>query len=271
MNARVRAARTLAAFVGALGLAAAAACAEAGLDPSTPLSLVFDTLPAPAVVLGDSLRDSLGRAAKLAARAYNAKEQLISNAPVQFLTLDPAFAHVTPEGYLIGDSITTSTGGARVLASVTGLQTPTQLVRVTFEPTSAERARSDTTDSLLYLPLPTQIFTSDELAVRVRGKHPKTGADTLVHSWVVRYQIVDPAIPEGDTTVYLAKLSGRRASADTTDATGVARLQLALRFAAVGTLVQPNSVVTVRATVSYRGADVPGSPIDFHVHVAQHP
>jgi hypothetical protein len=270
VSAGAAGARRVAAFAGALALAAAAACAEAGTDPSTALSLVFDTLPAPAVVKGDTLRDSLGRAVKLSARAYNAKDQLIVDAPVQFLVLDPAFARVTGDGYLIGDSITTT--GARVLASVTGLQTPPQLVRVTFVPTSAERARSDTTGSLLYLPLPTELFTSDSLAVRVRGTNPTTGADTLVHYWVVRYQIVDPVIPEGDTTVYLAEEgSQRRARADTTDTRGLASVRLALRFSAVGTLVQENGTVTVEARASYRGQDVAGSPIRFVVHVARRP
>jgi hypothetical protein len=144
------------------------------------------------------------------------------------------------------------------------------LARVTFPPTSAERVRSDPTDSLLYLPLPSAVYHSDTLAVRVRGTDPATGADTVAHSWVVRYRIVDPAVPEGDTTLFLSPPgASQRVTADTTDTRGIAAVQVALRFAAVGVLVPANGTVTVEAHASYRGQELAGSPVTFRVHVAQ--
>ncbi|HEY5491467.1 MAG TPA: hypothetical protein VIK25_09800, partial [Gemmatimonadaceae bacterium] len=54
-------------------------CTNVGTAPNAIVSLAFDTLPYPSVVAGDTLRDSLGRAAPLHALAYNADGNLIAN------------------------------------------------------------------------------------------------------------------------------------------------------------------------------------------------
>ena len=51
--------------------AAAAGCSEVNTAADHVAALQFDSLPSPAVVSGDSLRDSVGRAAPLRAIAIN--------------------------------------------------------------------------------------------------------------------------------------------------------------------------------------------------------
>ena len=93
------------AFV-AIATAAAGACSEIGTDPSAAVSIRFDTLPAAAIVQGDSLRDSLGFPAPVTATAFNAAGDTIRGASFTFLARDTTNAlTVDPGGAMTEDII----------------------------------------------------------------------------------------------------------------------------------------------------------------------
>ena len=71
--ARVPARRIVAPLAVVLA-AVAGSCTEIGTNPATVTALEFDSLPYPAVVTGDTLRDSLGNAAPLSATAFNVND-----------------------------------------------------------------------------------------------------------------------------------------------------------------------------------------------------
>jgi len=102
------------------GVDAATACTKIPTDANSVLSLALDSLPAPAVVLGDTLRDSTGRAAPLHATVYNFQGSVISNAPLTFEALDRGVTVDKVTGFAIGDSLRQTP--ARILISVGSLQ-----------------------------------------------------------------------------------------------------------------------------------------------------
>ena len=64
------------------------ACTDISSDPHTVLSLQFDSLPAPGVAVGDTLRDTLGVVARPVVHAFNYQGDEIIPAPVFFLSPD---------------------------------------------------------------------------------------------------------------------------------------------------------------------------------------
>lgn len=72
----------------AAGIVAATSCTDVPTEPDAVLSLSFDSLPSPSVVLGDTLRDSTGTARRLFATVFNFQGEVIPNAPVVFSSPD---------------------------------------------------------------------------------------------------------------------------------------------------------------------------------------
>ena len=67
----------------ALALLGSAACSDLTSTPGGPQSLSIDSLPFPAVVVGDTLRDTLGVAAPVTAKVYDGANRVIAGAPVR--------------------------------------------------------------------------------------------------------------------------------------------------------------------------------------------
>jgi hypothetical protein len=99
---------------------AAASCALACTDIPTGdndvLAISVDTAAAPAIVLGDSLRDSTGKAVPLTASVYNFKGNLVSSAPVRFHAIDRGITVDSTTGFVTGDSVRDTP--ARIVVSV---------------------------------------------------------------------------------------------------------------------------------------------------------
>ena len=66
----------------------AVSCAEFGTGVGDISYVEFDGIPYPALIAGDTLRDSLGTARPLRARAYDANGNPIVDAPFTFIVLD---------------------------------------------------------------------------------------------------------------------------------------------------------------------------------------
>lgn len=243
-----------------LAAALAGSCTEVSTSPTKAVALQFDTLPFPAVVSGDTLRDSLGRAAPLRALAFNSQQQVIVGAAISYVAIDSGIT-ITPDGYVTAQR---RSGTARIIASVGGLQAkdsieiarrPDILVGTgKLSDTLHLSLRPDSAASNVSWPLAVKLVTLDS-------------ADGILgtRGWLVSYQAVyrGVALDPGDTTVAsLRGDNGKISGIDTTDATFTASRVLRVRPA---TLPRAESLI-VKATVRYLGLPVRGSPVTFVIH-----
>ncbi len=258
MTPRARAARALAAW--ALTVTAGiAGCTEINTSPAHVASLQFDALPSPAVVAGDTLRDSLGLAASLGALAFDGTGTPIAGAPIQYIALDTGVT-IGAGGILTAQI---RSGSVRLMASAGGVQTrPITLLIVRRPDTVAFAAASrDTVDYVL--PDNPAVNSSIELAARV-VTYDTAGGITATQGWRVSFQAIfrGAAVAPGDTSVVFLTSNGTQPSQlDTTGADGTASRRLRVR--PIGITAAALDSVTVLATVRYRGAQVRGSPLRF--------
>ena len=264
----------LAALAGAV---VAAACSELGTDPSGVVAIEFAAPLQPAVVIGDSLRDTTGAVVPLRAIVYDADGDTIADAPVRFFVLtsrDSAALEVDSlTGVVTGDSVVSGT--IRVMASVNALQQFVNL-QVTRRPDTVDYAENRSADTIEYGFTDTTALSAHPLRVQVvHGPLPATDSDTsAVLGWIVSWQILYNGEP--DTTFAALVSSGTtRSYIDLTDASTAVPGGVAERTVLAKQLHLPNGTdrdsVTVRATVKYRGQQVPGSPIDFKVIIRPRP
>jgi uncharacterized membrane protein len=241
--------------------AVAGSCTEIGTSPTTITALEFESLPFPAVVTGDTLRDSLGRAAPLHAIAFNAAGQIVPNPSITYLALD--------SGLTIGQTgIVTAqrrNGAVRVIASAPGLQSVPETLIVARRPDSV--IATQRVDTLLY-------STPDSVGVNVVPALPlqvatrdTVGGITGTQGWLVSYQVFfhGKALAITDTTIAsLWNTAGLPALLDTTQLGGTVSPRLRVRSTLLPTLTES---LTVVATVRYRGAPVPGSPVTYLIQL----
>jgi len=244
------------AVVAMAGLIAVTAlsCTDIPTSDNAVLSVALDSLPAPAVVLGDTLRDSTGRAVPIHATAYNFKGVVVANAPERFHALDAGILVDSITGFATADSLRLTP--ARILVTIGALQA-IQSLDVTLRPdtVSAVNAR----DSLLYSLLDTTKNVSPALAVRVL--HSLTSTDSAVKSYLVSFAVISPA----DTLLAsLVNDGGKPSRVDTTDTSGTASRRIRLEPVRLTSLTDS---IVVQATVKYRGAQVRGSPVKIVLKV----
>ena len=233
---------------GIFSIIAWSACTDIPTSDNAVLAIEIDTLPAPAVVLNDTLRDSTGKASPITARVFNFKGNVITTADVRFHALDRGVKVDSVTGFIIGDSVRTT--GARIVVSVGSLQA-VQSVLVTLRPDTVFGVNSR--DSLAYSLLDSTKNTSSALSVRVL--HSLTSTDSAVNAFVVSFAIVSP------TDTLLARLvndAGAASRRDTTDETGTASRKIRLNPLRLTALTDS---IIVNAAVKYRGAQVRGSPV----------
>lgn len=233
--------------VAALGAALVAACVNISDNADSVLSLEFDSLPFPSVVVGDSLRDTTGAIASLDVRAFNYRGEEILSPPVRFHAPDPGITIDSITGVIRGDSLRSTR--VRVIASVGTLQAQ-QLLDITIRPDAVSAL--DGRDTLEYSLLDSTVNVSRELTVKVI--HGTPPADSAVRSYVVSFAVVSGGDPLLAEVVNGAKVS----TVDTTDASGVAGRTVRIRPLYLAT---PVDSVIVNATVNYRGAPISGSPV----------
>jgi hypothetical protein len=252
----------------ALGTAAVVAI-SCGEVPTLPDGVAYITpvlLPLPAVAAGDTLRDSLGRAAPLRVRAFGRDSQEILGLPTTFVTTSlPADVTIDANGFLVArDTVRSVQLVGRVGDQ---LQTTAVTLLIVPEPSAIGRPAADEAgDTVLTLP------AVDTLRVTVTGVY--RGTVTPVNGIVVRYRIdsLRPAgLPSGRAVLTNASGSVNRpdstVAVDTTDASGNASRTL---IVLAGTGVE--TVFVSAAAQRLRGAaPLDGSPLRFVVRVRQAP
>ena len=221
-----------------------AACVDIPTGANDVLSVEFDPLPSPSVIVGDSLRDSLGVARPITFRAFNFSGDEIANPVGTFSTQDRGIRVDATKGFVIGDSVRST---ARIFAEISGLRSSVTLA-VSYRPDAV--VGSNDRDSLSYSLTDTANISN---GIGVKVLHG-AGTDSAVTSYLVSFRILSPP----DTA--FAKLvndAGARSSVDTTDGAGVARRRIKLDVTRITSLTDS---VIVQATVKYRGVNVRGSP-----------
>jgi hypothetical protein len=263
-----RARRTAAAVLA--GALLAGACTEVGSDPSAAVAIELDPTTLPSIVIGDSLRDSTGRAVPLAARALNSQNSVIPDAPIRFLAIDTGVVAVDS---VTGFVVARRTGQAQVIASVGGLQSDRIFVRVTLRPDTVfgadsvrQTMRVSLTGQTASRSAPLRVFVGHDTVIN--------GRDTAVAvpNYLVRFRIVEPtgdlvSLTDTSRVLLTNRDTGRPLTGDTTDVDGTTR-RIAVRITtAVRTI--PDSVV-VEANVSRPDATpVPGSPVLFTIRIVR--
>jgi hypothetical protein len=249
MTGRRSASVRLLVFLGAIGFAAFA-CSDVSGGSTSVLSLQFDSLPFPAVVVGDTLRDTTGAVVRPVVHAFNFKGAEIIPAPVYYLSPDSGVTVDSATGIVVGDSLRSTP--ARIVATVGTLQA-IQKVSLTLSPDLAQAVNGR--DTLKYSLFDSTLNLSHSLTVKLT--HGIAPNDSAVNSWLVSFAIVSQHDPQ---LGQLVTASGKPSLVATTDASGVAGIAIRLHPVFLGTTTALDSIV-VNATAKYRGAQVNGSPV----------
>lgn len=158
----------------------AGACTDISGSSDAVLSLQFDTLPNPSVVVGDTLRDTTGAIARPVVHAFNYKGLEIAVVPVYFQSPDSGVTVDSATGIIVGDSLRSSP--ARIIATVGRLQA-VQKINVTLRPDTV--IASHGLDTLKYSLLDsTKNVSTNALSVKLsHGFSPNDSAVPNLVSW----------------------------------------------------------------------------------------
>ncbi len=243
--------------VAALLLAAVvAACTEVSTDPQVPLSLQFDSFPALAVVVGDTMRGADLLPARIAAKAFNGAGDSVDDQQIRLLGIDTSSVRAFRliDGLRIVGSVITPT--VRVVAQAGSLQSQTQTFAVVRAPTGLNRFPADSLDSLVYNAVDTaRRFKDVRIAV--------FAADTLLTGLRIRFRIVSFATSILDSVRMIDSVTRRpTASALMTGQGAAVRLRAFPKAGATG-----SGTVAIEASFKAFGLDVPGSPRLFNIRL----
>jgi hypothetical protein len=231
------------------GIAAVVACATACREVPAPEGGVHSIsrllLPAPGLVVDDTLRDSLGIAAPLDVIAYGLDNEPLEPQPEHSFVVLDAGARLEGGHFLVGEEAGTT---VRVVGTVGSLQTQPMSVKVTLAPDTIVPA--DSIEHHLFYTIPPDTTAQTTLNVNVRNR----AADAGVEAVIVHYS-VDKAPPSINETPTVVLLNGSVTSLrDTTEANGRASRVARLRLNAIA---EPGlDTVIVSATTAYRGASL---------------
>ncbi len=242
--------------------AIAGSCTEIGTSPTTVTALEFDSLPYPAIITGDTLRDSLGHAGHLHAIAFNAAGNVLPNASFTFLALDSGVTIDPLTGVVTAQA---RSGLVRLIASSGTLQSEPETLVVARRPDSVF-ATSALLDTLNYAVPDNASNESPPLTLTVATRDT-VGGILGTQGWLVSYQVLyhGQALAITDTTIAsLWTAASQPTLLDTTAAGGLASRQLRVR----STLIAPrDDSISVVATVQYHGRPVLGSPVTYVIQL----
>ena len=258
----------------AIIVCAGGACTDIGSDPDQPVAIAFDTLPAAAIVYGDTPRDIEGVAAPLTAHAYNVNGDEIANPPIEFFVSDTLAIGIDSATRIAVATSDTSKKSVIVRAQALGIPgAQSRTLELVHPPDSLARAVGvprTRIDTARFAPTDT-VVVSPALVVRVLHHPVPANRDSVVpiRAWRVRFSVVHPAgSTQALSDTLLVGDGNRRSTIDTTATDGSASRILRLRRRPGGAF--PDSLV-VDATASYRNGPLAGSPVRFIVLVRPQP
>ncbi len=263
----------------AIGLAGATAtvvaCSDVTVGPTVVFSLFVDTIPAPSVVAGDTLRDTLGNVLRITAQAYNINGAVLPNARIRFYSLDTTQLRFDTLGHPIG--VPTGDGTPEFVVDAAGLQSLPQTLPVVLPPTLAAHADSDSATTIVLSLASPASNISVPLVVALKHSPDSAGADSVTRSYWMSYHIVYPALALGATgapsdtalPIYVTDPNVNPAPLDTTDVNGHGTRYVFFNAAKLAALNDPADSVVVQATSFYHGLPVPGCPVRFVLHYSE--
>lgn len=248
--------RKLVFIVTAVAGALFSACTDVTGAKNEILSIEFDSLASPSVVVGDSLRDTTGVIALPRVAAFNFSGESVPAAVVRYHSADRGVTVDSITGLIRGDSVRATP--VRIIAAVGDIQAEQRLA-VTLRPDSMRA--SNAVDSIRYSLIDTTLNLSPAVTISLR--HGAAGADSAVASYLVSFAIVYPAnSPLAD----LVDDTGRKSRVDTTDANGLAGRRIRLHATLLSSPTLNDSIV-INATAKYRGAVVNGGPVRLVIRI----
>lgn len=238
-----------------LTAAALAGCTDVSTDPRVPLSLQFDSLPALAVVVGDTMRGADLLPAAIPVRAFDGNGGSVSDSQVRLIGIDSASVKafkVISGLRLVG---TTEIASVRIVAQAGSLQSQTQTFAVVPPPTGMVTSNT-AADSIVYdRPDTAQRFRDVSVNV-IRQVVPESTLVSL-NGLRVRMRVVRFSTAILDSVRLVGTGSGRPAtSAIITGGAATLRLKAYTKAGATGT-----GTVTLEASHRARGIEIPGSPL----------
>lgn len=188
------------AIAGAAG-ATALACTDVSTDPNTVVAVRFDGSAYPSIVVGDSLRDSLGARQPIFATGLNYKGEAIAGAEFVFSSPDTNL-RVVNNGMVFARSRKTDGSPARVFATTGSLQSQPDSLLIVPRADSIKAAQ-DVDTALVILVTGNASTRVDRLvAFSVFGDTlagaPKAGVPGWLVSFQLRYHGV--LLPPTDTS-----------------------------------------------------------------------
>ena len=242
-----------------VGIAAIASVISCGDVPTLDEGIAYISpiiLPAPAVAVGDSLRDSLGVATPLRIEAFGRNDEQLADPVATFLpTLVPSPITISEAGFVTASDTVSTVQTVQLVGRVGNkLQTTTASLLVVSQPDSLARTSSELVEATLP--------ANDTLRVTVTGVN-RGGARVAVPGIVVRYRIAHLYGSGADTRAILTmdgstvSRPDSTAAVDTTDASGIASRTLVVTGKNVDSVE-----VYVRAR-SLRGAPLKGDSLRF--------
>ena len=249
----------LAALLGAAGLVA---CTGISTDPQVPVSLQFDSLPALAVVLGDTMRGATLEPTRVPVFAYSGSGAVVTGVELRVIGIDTAsvgaFSLLTGE-FIAGRKLAET---VRVVAQAGALQSQTQTFAVVDAPTVVVRdsAARDSLVSLVSIPIATGSVYSDTGTARVKVL---TGT-TPVNGLRVRFRVVNFPTALLDSVRIEGSDGKVTTSALMTGGTAGVRVRVFGKARVPGT-----GTVTIEASIKALGRQVPGSPLSLPIRLFQ--
>ncbi|MBM3898947.1 MAG: hypothetical protein FJ362_02150 [Gemmatimonadetes bacterium] len=225
-------------------------------------AIEFSGIPFPAVIVGDTLRDSFGVATPLQATAYDGRGAVIAGVDFRFLSPDTGVT-IGATGFL---TTTRASGTIRVFASLGTLQSARRTIVVTPRPDTVSAMGSTRLTLDYVLPDGAANLTSD-IGVSVRNLSGPTATPGNVVGWPVRWQLIyrGDTLSPGDTTIaVLQSNAGRRGVVDTTSTSGMSIRRLRVFSNRLPVATDSFQVV---AEVRRHGRPVAGSPIRYWVRI----
>jgi hypothetical protein len=241
-------------------LGAAAVSCEGKTGPDVPLAIEFHSPQLPSMVVGDSLRDTLGNVDSLIAIVFNASGDTIHDAPIRYVHADTT--HIVDIDSISGKAHALDTGQARVVAQASTLQSPPETLFVVPAPDQL-RTITALQDTLIFTSVRSDTLFALSVAL-ASGALP-------VNHFRIEYHFIYPAdLNAGDSTRVLLTDENRKFSlVDTTSigTNGVAGV--ATRFLRISPFAHTfNDTVVVEARAFLPNhTPVSGSPLRFKVLV----
>lgn len=222
------------------------ACTDIPTASDSILSFTVNPLPSPSVVVGDTLRDTLGVVRPITVSAFNFQGDTVRAPRLRFAAFSRGIRVDSLTGVVTGDS---AQSRAQIIATVGSVQSFIS-IGVSLKPDTM--VASNARDSLSYSLTDTTLNVSPALGVKLLHG---TGTDSAVVGYRVSFKVSSPA---GAVAQLVNDVGATGNAADTTDASGLASRRIKLN---VSLLTSATDSVVVMASASYRGVAVRGSPV----------